>query len=70
MITEGYVVAEELENGSPGRPIGNDDGSVALFDNLECARGVLEAVVKESGTVQKLCVFRANVSFAGKVVLV
>jgi hypothetical protein len=68
MVSQGYVVAEELEDGSPGRPVGGDDGSVALFDDLGAARAALLSVATDTAHCPKMSVFKVNVAMAGKVI--
>jgi hypothetical protein len=59
----GFFIAQKQEDGTPGRPVGNDDGSIAVFEELDTALKVRDALTAEHG---KLSVFKINISFAGE----
>ena len=62
---QGFFIAQRLADGSPGRPIGNDDGAIMLFDDLGKALEVRTCMEAEHGP---LGVFKINISFVGEVI--
>lgn len=65
-LDQGFFIAQKLPDGSPGRPIGNDDGSIAMFEDLEVVKAVRSKLVEEHGP---LSIFRVNMVFSGEVIL-
>ena len=63
---QGFFIAQRLPDGSPGRPIGNDDGSIAMFEDLDVARKTREDLTPEHGP---LSIFSVNMVFSGEVIL-
>lgn len=64
-MNQGYVIAKKNADGDMGRPIGNDEGAIALFEELDLAVKVRNSMVPEHGP---LSVFIVNLVFAGEVV--
>jgi hypothetical protein len=64
-IDSGFFIAQRLPDGSPGRPVGNSDGAMSLFEDLSVARKVKEDMEQEVGP---LAIFRLNVVYCGEVV--
>ncbi len=64
MINTGFVLAKKQSDGSMGRPVGNEDGAVMVFDDLEIARIVQKNMETSHGA---LSIFIANISFSGEV---
>jgi len=64
-MNQGYLLAEKLEDGSPGRPIGNEEGAVMLFDDLAVAQRIRDDM---SDGELRLCVFRVNISISGEAI--
>ena len=62
----GFFIAQKQEDGTPGRPVGNDDGSIAVFEELDTALEVRDSLAAEHG---KLSIFRINISFSGEVLV-
>ena len=65
-MNEGFFVAQKLADGSLGRPVGNDDGAIMLFEELERAAAVRLSLLEESSD---LAVFKVNLVFVGEVIL-
>ena len=65
-INSGFFVAEKLPDGSPGRPIGNEDGAIMLFEDLALADRVRSGAAPENGP---LTIFKVNIVFAGEVLI-
>lgn len=66
-LTEiGYFIASKNADGSPGKPVGNEDGAVMVFDDLAAAKAARGSLVVEMG---QLSIFQVNVSILGEVVL-
>jgi hypothetical protein len=63
---QGFFIAQLLPDGSPGRPIGNDDGSIAMFEDLDVAKSTRDSLLAEHGP---LSIFSVNMVFSGKVIL-
>lgn len=61
---QGYFIAQKLPDGTPGRPIGNDDGAIMMFEDLEKVCDVRNAMLEEHGP---LSIFIVNIVFAGEV---
>jgi hypothetical protein len=55
-----------LPDGTPGRPVGNDDGAIMMFEDLDKAIQVKAELEKEHG---KLTLFKVNLVFTGEVLL-
>ena len=60
----GYFIAQKQPDGTPGRPIGNEEDAIMLFEDLEKAREVQLTMSAEHGP---LSVFKVNLVFAGEV---
>jgi hypothetical protein len=63
-MDSGYIVAEKLEDGKVGRPVGTDDGGVSLFEDPNRATAVRDSLRSEMPT---LAVFRLNIIMVGEV---
>ena len=63
-INAGYFIAQKDQDGSPGRPIGNEDGAIMLFDDLAVARKVRDDSLAECG---QMYIWRVNISILGEV---
>jgi hypothetical protein len=58
----GFFIAEKLPDGSPGRPVGDQEyDTVALFHTVEKAIQIRDSVNKD------LKIFRLNLVFVGEV---
>ena len=66
-MDQGFFLAQRQEDGSPGRPIGNDDAAIMLFDDLANAVRVRDGMLAECGP---LGIFKLNVVLVGEVVVV
>jgi hypothetical protein len=64
-MDQGFFIAQRQADGGPGRPIGNDDGAIMLFEELDKVIAVRNAMEEEHGP---LGVFKLNISFAGEVI--
>jgi len=65
VLDQGFFIAQKQQDGSPGRPIGNDDGAIMMFEELDKASEVRKNMEVEHGP---LSVFRVNMVFVGEVV--
>lgn len=63
-MSTGYFIAIKREDGSPDRPIGNDDGAISMFEELDQARATAASLSEEHGP---LAVFQVNLVFVGEV---
>lgn len=63
-MSQGYFIALKKPDGSPDRPIGNDDGAISMFEDLGMAVRVAENL---STPDQPLHVFQVNLVFVGEV---
>jgi hypothetical protein len=63
---QGFFIAQKLLDGSPGRPIGNEDSAIMLFEDLCVAQKVRDELSSEHGP---LSIFKVNMVFCGEVVL-
>ena len=63
---QGFFIAQKLPDGGPGRPIGNDDGAISVFDDLGVATKVRDDMLAEHGL---LGIFKINVALAGEVLI-
>lgn len=61
-----FFIASKTADGTLGKPIGNDDGAIMFFEELEAAIEVKNGLVKEHGPLH---IFRMNMSFAGEVLI-
>lgn len=65
-MNQGFFIAQKLADGSPGKPVGNDDGAIMLFEDFDKAIIVRGGLEKEHGA---LGIFRVNLVFAGEVLI-
>jgi hypothetical protein len=65
-MNSGYFIAKKLPDGTPGRPIGNEEDAISLFEDLDLAVKVRDSMLPEHG---ELSVFKINVAFVGEVLL-
>ena len=63
----GFFIAEKQADGSPGRPLGNEDGAIMLFDDLDTVRSARDTYSKELG--HPLSIFKIAITPAGEVIL-
>jgi len=63
---EGFFIAQKLPGGGPGRPIGNEDGAIMVFEELALVAKIRGEMAKEHGS---LGIFRINVVLVGEVIL-
>lgn len=63
--SQGFFIAQKQQDGSPGRPIGNDAGAIMMFEDLAKALDVKRVMEVEHGP---LGVFAVNMVFVGEVV--
>ena len=61
-----FFIAKRQEDGAPGFPIGNDDGAISIFEDLDTAVKVQGEMEKEYGP---LAIFKINVAFVGQVLI-
>lgn len=61
-MDKGYFLAEVQPDSSPGRPIGDNNGAIMVFDDRELAFETL----KKTG-IDGLAVFLLNVQVIGRV---
>lgn len=59
-----YVIVQKTADGSPGRPVGDENGAIAVFEDSEQASKVLNDMKED---VPNLGIFRLNISMAGEV---
>lgn len=64
-VSQGFFLAQRLADGTPGRPIGNEDGAVMMFEELEVAR---EVIAKLSEEDCPLAIFKVNLVYVGEVI--
>ena len=64
-MDQAFFIAQRQEDGTPGRPVGNDDGAIMMFEELELAKKVQQEMDDEHGP---LAIFQLNVKFVGEVV--
>lgn len=57
-------LAEEREDGTPGKPIGNEQGAIMVFEDGEMARTVWNELRE---TIPTLAMFGASISVVGKI---
>lgn len=62
---QGFFIAQRQPDGSPGRPIGNDDGAIMMFEELDKVLEVRKEMEAEHGP---LGVYKVNMVFAGEVI--
>ncbi len=60
----GFFIAQKQEDGSPGRPVGNEDGAIMMFEDLDVAKGVRDNMQEEGAP---LAIFKVNLVYAGEV---
>jgi hypothetical protein len=65
-MNKGYFIAEKLENGKPGKPLGNEDGAIMMFDELDLALPVIGALKADN---PRLSLFQTEVTITGEVIL-
>lgn len=65
-MNQGYFIAQREPDGSPGKPIGNEDGAIMLFDSKEQAQKVLDEMTKD---VTDLRLYMVNYVVVGEVTL-
>lgn len=65
-MNQGFFIAQKQPDGTPGRPIGNDDGAIMLFEDFDKACEVLKEMQAEYGP---LSLFKVNLVFAGEVII-
>ena len=63
-INQGFFIAKKQTDGSPGRPVGNEEGAIMLFEDLEVSTKVKDSMASEHGP---LSIFRVNLVLAGEV---
>ena len=64
MSPSAYFIAKKKQDGSPGKPIGNEVGAIMVFEELEVARGTCEVLSREHG---QLSIFAMNIVVVGEV---
>lgn len=60
-----YLIARKQPDGSPGQPVGNDEGAVMVFEEIGDANRVRNSL---STTSEPLSVFAVNLVIVGEVV--
>jgi hypothetical protein len=65
-VNQGFFIAQKLPDGTPGKPVGNDDGAIMMFEEFDKAVTVRQELQREHGP---LSIFRVNLVFAGEVLI-
>jgi hypothetical protein len=65
-MNKGFFLAQKQDDGTPGRPIGNEDGAIMMFEELEVA---VRAMQDLPTNLAPMGVFQVNISFVGEVII-
>jgi hypothetical protein len=61
----GYFIAERQPDGRPGKPAGNDDGAIMVFEELDPAKSARDRISREIS--REMAIYKLSIRLVGEV---